>query len=337
MSDLVDQLPFDSERTRTERRATSFAEQPELPLNLPPLKRKPWRRWRSWEAVKVMNAAGLEPLEFFRGASRPWKCRCETCGHVFTPCLDNVYHNKTGCPKCAHMARRYCEADAIKTMRAAGFEPLESYPNSYTPWKCHCLKCDSIVWPQFQLVKRGGGCRNCAYTAQLKDSAEAVATMNAAGLFPLEPYLGCGKPWACLCRNCNSIVRPTLGAIQQGGGCRECASNGYKNHKPGTVYLLRSESLRAYKVGITNDPDRRLAKHEKHGWQVCGFLTFDDGSKARDIEQWVLRSWRSAGWAEAVAADLMPQGGWTETVAIVNCGDDLDLNALYAGWLEVAS
>ena len=335
MSDLVNQLPFDSKRTKTERWATSFAEQPELPLNLPPLKRKPSRRWRSWEAVKVMNAAGLEPLEPYPGkCTKQWRCRCTKCKSTVSPRLTNVWRGG-GCDKCRKRALSLSQDEAVKHMLAAGLEPLEPYPGNCTKqWRCRCTKCKSTVSPTLNNVQRGSGCNKCR---QISD-AQAVDDVLAAGFEPLEPYPGKTiKDWRCRCTRCGNNISVKLSIIRRGSGCKECAETGYKNHKPGTVYLLRSESLRAYKVGITNNPDQRLSNHEKHGWRVCGVLTFDDGAKARDIEQWVLGSWRSAGWAEAVAADLMPQGGWTETVAIVDCGDDLNLEALYAEWQEVAA
>ncbi|MGW1747284.1 hypothetical protein ACWCRD_17085 [Streptomyces sp. NPDC002092] len=37
------------------------------------------------EAVTLMRAAGLEPLEPCPGTDTPWRCRCTTCGTIANP------------------------------------------------------------------------------------------------------------------------------------------------------------------------------------------------------------------------------------------------------------
>lgn len=37
------------------------------------------------QAEEIMRAAGLEPLEPYRGSSAPWRCRHTACGREVTP------------------------------------------------------------------------------------------------------------------------------------------------------------------------------------------------------------------------------------------------------------
>ena len=51
-------------------------------------------------AAADMRAAGLEPLEDYPGASKPWRLRCLKCGKEVTPLFSNV-RNGSGCKYCA--------------------------------------------------------------------------------------------------------------------------------------------------------------------------------------------------------------------------------------------
>ena len=54
---------------------------------------------------------------------------------------------------------------ATELMIKAGVFPLEDYPGSAKHWKCKCLKCGQIVWPQHSSIKQNpgsGGCNPCA-------------------------------------------------------------------------------------------------------------------------------------------------------------------------------
>ena len=116
----------------------------------------------------VMRAAGLEPLDPYPGAHRPWRCRCVTCGDVVKPRLANVYHKGTGCDSCGRRAgvaaRCVPEVEAVAVMLAAGLEPLEPYVNNHTPWRCRCMRCGTEVSPEYNNIKSGWGAAGIAGT-----------------------------------------------------------------------------------------------------------------------------------------------------------------------------
>jgi DNA-directed RNA polymerase subunit M/transcription elongation factor TFIIS len=125
------------------------------------------------------------------------------------------------------------EAEAI--MLKAGLKPLEPYINNTTKWKTECLKCGHIIYPMFQSVKAGHGCRNCAYKNQIvrkkKGGAKPVkheiaeVIMLKADLQPLEPYVKNNHKWKCKCLKCGAIVHPRYKDILTGtGGCRSCGN-----------------------------------------------------------------------------------------------------------------
>ena len=129
-------------------------------------------------------------------------------------------------------------------MLKAGFQPLEPYINGTTKWKTKCLKCSQIIYPMFQSVKAGHGCRNCAYKNQIvsKNNEKLVGSKNKvgskplkhevaeaimvkAGLQPLETYVKNSHKWKCKCLKCGAIVHPRYQDIHRGGGgCRNCGN-----------------------------------------------------------------------------------------------------------------
>ena len=52
------------------------------------------------DAIKVMLKAKLKPLEPYKNARTPWKCRCLKCKNIVTPTYDNV-QGESGCQYCS--------------------------------------------------------------------------------------------------------------------------------------------------------------------------------------------------------------------------------------------
>lgn len=63
---------------------------------------KPTAKFSSDEAVRLMVAAGVTPLEPYTNAQTPWRCRCQICGTVGEPRLGNVRSGQRGCRVCGN-------------------------------------------------------------------------------------------------------------------------------------------------------------------------------------------------------------------------------------------
>jgi hypothetical protein len=111
-------------------------------------------------ARQVMKKAGLTPLTPYVGANKPWKSKCAKCRQIVSPHYSSILGG-TGCGVCA--GKVVVPEMAIKLMKKAKLEPLVSYPGSKINWKCKCMKCGEIVYPNFGDIKQGdGGCKFCA-------------------------------------------------------------------------------------------------------------------------------------------------------------------------------
>ncbi len=184
------------------------------------------RRIDPSDAQALMLRAGLQPLQPYPGAARPWRCKCLQCDAIVRPLYNNIQQGFGGCRACgtarAASRLRGSAANAIQAMRAAGLEPLEPYVSNVRRWRCRCLSCKREVTPTYATVQKGGSCKYCGRRAV--DPNDAHQAMLAVGLEPMEPYPGAVKSWCCRCKTCGREVRPSYTSIQSGrGGCAFCA------------------------------------------------------------------------------------------------------------------
>lgn len=267
------------------------------------------------EAVIRMKKFGVSPLVPYKSAVTPWKSRCMTCGKIVSPKLNSVQSGQGACKYCSKV---YVDPkEAIKLMIQKGIEPKEPYTNSITPWKCKCLKCGRIVYPQYSSVRQGrGGCRFCAPT--YVSPVEAARIMRKAGYVPLEPYVNSKTHWKSTHKKCGRTVSPAFANIASGtGGCKWCGVSGLDYSAPSYLYIVSHQEFGSLKVGISNDEARanRITAHKRNGWKLHKTYKFKTGADASDCETAILRHLRiKLQLGVHLSGNLMPQGGHTETV-----------------------
>lgn len=295
-------------------------------------------------AVEVMREAGLEPLEPYVNARRPWRCQCLRCGREVAPWFMSVRAG-SGCGYCGHRSPKHMghthpagnrldPKEAAERMRTAGIDPDGPYPGRNSlPWPGRCIRCGSIVRASLTTAtgrRSKGGCHACADRArgdaQRVPPEEAIKTMREAGAEPLEPYVDGGTPWRCRCLRCGVEVTPKLWVIRQGvGPCSACSTYGFDRVAPAMIYVVSHPVLHAHKVGIAGVESTRLKQHRAMGWKVYKTAEFASGAMAHNVEQAVLRWMREEnGWHPA----LSDGSGWTETV-------DADQVTASAMWRQV--
>jgi hypothetical protein len=53
------------------------------------------------DALKLMKASGLKPLEPYKSSTSPWRCVCKKCGREVTPTYSSIREGQGGCRFCA--------------------------------------------------------------------------------------------------------------------------------------------------------------------------------------------------------------------------------------------
>jgi len=245
-------------------------------------------------AIEEMRAAGLEPLEPFKGVRTSWKCRCTSCGKTVSPQLGSIRAGRGGCKYCAgNVLLTNIQATAI--MLKNNLQPLDEYVNALTAWRAKCLKCGHIVTPKLGAISGGQG--PCIYCAGKKvDPKKAVEIMLAADLKPLEPFETVRRPWKSLCLVCENIVTPRLASvIKNGRACSFCSETGFNTSEQGYIYFLIHPQWAMFQIGITNNPDSRLKQHNRLGWETKELRGPIDGLVTQKWERSILEMLKASG------------------------------------------
>ena len=277
-----------------------------------------------------MRKKGYEPIEPYKTARSPWKCRCLVCGRISKPSYWNTRNSNSKQKGCAICVGVKIDPNEVKEkMLRAGLKTFGHYPGKDKPWKCRCLSCGTWVYPYWNNIRNGaGGCGKCRYIKSGRSNRlpekDAIARMLKAQLQPLEPYINKEIPWKCKCLQCENVTYPTLGNITKGqGGCGFCRETGLSYTDPAYLYLLVHEEFHSIKVGVSNFDSRpnRIKAHQTHGWKVIKVYEFKTGKTAELVESKVLRWLRlNKKLPPSVKPKQMPQGGFSETASLSGVG-----------------
>lgn len=132
------------------------------------------------------------------------------------------------------------EADAV--MLKAGFQTLEPYVNSISPWRSIHLVCGEIAQPSLSKIKSGR--KGCAFCQNRIDPETALNIMLAANIRPKIKYPGAQAPWISECLVCSNEITPTLNGIKFGKGCKYCKKR-YVDPDSAVKYMI-SRNLQPY-------------------------------------------------------------------------------------------
>lgn len=104
-------------------------------------------------------------------------------------------------------------------------------------------------------------------------------------------------------------------------GCRSCAVGGFDANRPGYIYLLIHDDG-YHKIGISNDPDRRIIEHMRNNYQLVDRLGPAAGHTVARAERDALSARNKAGHRPVPHA---PIDGRTETFPA-----ELDITDIWA-------
>lgn len=255
----------------------------------------------------------VSPQEISKSSNRiaHWLC---TEGHSYEATISNRIGGKS-CPYCAgkRVLSGFNDLATTHPFIAQDWDHAKNHP--LTPEsvsKGTYLKSGSIikVWwlcpKQHSYEKsighrvQGQGCPICS-GRQVSMGVNDIATTHPslaaewdteknANHTPTNTSAGSGAKVFWICPQGHSY-RSVIGARTNGGtGCPKCANYGYDSTQEGLLYFIKSESLSARKIGITNPhrPYDRLAAYGPEWTTVCTY-THSDGQVIRDLETQIFR------------------------------------------------
>jgi len=132
-------------------------------------------------------------------------------------------------------------------------------------------------------------------------------------LHPRDVAAGSGKSVWWLCPNGHDYSMPLERRTgKQASGCDRCTTTGFKKSVDGYLYLLHHDDWGLQKIGITNEPETRIATHERLGFVAVDIEGPMPGDLALNWETSILKELKKAG-IDIPSKVLKHQfSGWSE-------------------------
>ena len=300
--------------------------------------------------------APLTPQEVSAGSDRKFYWLCPS-GHSYQAVARS--RNTGSCPYCSGKAVLAGFNDLATTNPSLALEwdiernapqtpqSVASGSNKKAFWLCP--SGHSYIATINDRSGKSSGCPYCSGRAVLAGFNDLATTNPSlalewdiernAPLTPQEVSPGSHKKIFWLCPEKHSY-RATLADRSTGTGCPKCAKYGYDATQEGLFYFIRSETLRARKVGITNT-NRTANRVERYGsdWSVVMTFTHSDGLLIRDLETSILRWLRKdLGLPKYLGKQEMGvSGGHTETFSMEGPNDEEVLQKIEETLTELQS
>ena len=266
------------------------------------------------------QADGWDPTKYQAGSHAIVNWTCEI-GHDY---LARIYNktklNPTGCPYCSgkkvlkgfnDLATTHPEiaaqADGWDTTR------FSSGSNKEKNWCCP----SGHQWvAMINTRTKGVGCPVCTNKKVLIGYNDLV-TVNpklAAQAFEWDPTTVTQssrkrRKWQCqLGHTWISIISDRT----RGNGCPTCSISGFDPNRDAWLYLVTHDEWEMLQIGITTQPNIRLASHGRIGWRLIELRGPLEGHHIQELENSLLKSLKQRGatFANHLGGEIFD--GWTE-------------------------
>ena len=265
------------------------------------------------------QADGWEPTTTTAGSEDKKRWRC-SMGHVWNATPANRQKG-AGCLICCNQQVLVGFNDLSTLFPSIAKSAYNWDPQTATPksgkkaqWKCEL----GHIWTAVIASRTNGhGCPLCSGHSVITGIND-LATINpelaaqADGWDPTLVMPGTPKKMTWICSEGHKWSA-AVSSRSRGNGCPLCATHGFKPAEPGWLYLVFSDSLEMFQIGITNVPERRLAEHHKNSFdRVLDLRGPMDGIIAQHLEREFLAALSKRNAIFANKAGLEKFDGYTE-------------------------
>jgi len=245
------------------------------------------------------QADGWDPTSVTAHSRKSLKWRCDL-GHSWT---SDVSHrvDGSGCPSCTNRRLEKGFNDLATThpelaAEADGWDPSCVLFGSAKVMKWICSLGHSWEVSVSERTKKNSGCPYC-YGRYTWPGFNDLATTHpelaaeADGWDPTKVSFGSSKKLNWKCIEGHSWTA-TVGSRTRldASNCPSCAKSGFSPERPAWLYFLRHDAWNMQQIGITNEPEVRLAKHKRSGWEVIEVRGPMPGEVTRKWERSILEA-----------------------------------------------
>jgi len=264
------------------------------------------------------QADGWDPRTVSPNARAMHKWKCEL-GHKWKSA---VYSRASGigCPYCSNKKVLAGYNDLATThpelaAEAVGWDPTKISFGIGKKLKWICKFNHS--WEASPNSRTKSGCPVCAGRVVVPgfndlESVNPLLASEADGWDPKTCTSSSSKIVGWMCKEGHKW-KAAIYSRTAGNDCPSCAKFGFKPKEDAWLYLLESEALELLQLGITNNPEERLAKHKRSGFGIVRDLRGPiDGYLARDLERSCIQTLEKRGAILGHKAGVKKFDGYSE-------------------------
>lgn len=263
----------------------------------------------------AQEADGWDPTKFSKGSrgKKDWICSQK---HKWTTGIGdragNTKRHQTVCPDCSGKRLLKGFNDLQTRFPEIAKEAYKWNPEEITfgsqesrEWICPLMHIyPAVVGARTRIRSESGKSSGCPYCSgnkllvgfnDLKTKRPELAS-EAYGWDPSKITFGSGLEKWWICNNKHKWKVQVSTRSQPGGSnCPTCAPTGFRPGEDGFIYLLSHLDWMMFQIGITNTPDKRIAKHKQIGWELLELRGPMDGNLAQQWETAMLRMLKAKG------------------------------------------
>ena len=249
------------------------------------------------------EADGWDPSEVMAGDNRKKTWNCEY-GHQWRSQPNGRTGRGDGCPYCAGKLPITGETDLQTThpeiaAQATGWDPRNVTRGSGRKLEWKCSKGHSWKATPAHRTKEKSNCPYCTGQKVLVGFNDLAflrpdIAKEAYECDPTSVTLGTNRKLKWKCKE-GHIWQTSVSTRIRGSGCPTCAESGFDPNADGYLYFLRHPNWEMIQIGITNNPDKRIARHKKIGWEVLELRGPMDGHLTQQWETAILRMLKAKG------------------------------------------
>jgi hypothetical protein len=264
------------------------------------------------------QADGWDPTSLTHGSNKKmsWKCQL---GHTWRTTVANRLKGKN-CPYCSNQKVLAGYNDLASTnpdlaAQADGWDPstITQGSNKKMSWKCQL----GHTWrTTLRSRTAGNNCPVCSGRTAwpgFNDLAtlQPVLAAQADGWDPSKYTENSGIKVAWICE-VGHRWKAIIASRSVGGGCPSCAKFGFDPNKDAYLYLLEHFDLEMFQIGITNNLEERVSKHQRSGWTTMEVRGPMEGNLTRQLETASLHTLLKRGAVLGKKGSLEKFDGFTE-------------------------
>ncbi len=268
--------------------------------------------------VLAAQADGWDPTVVTSGSGKKvnWKCNQD---HVWQAAIYSRASG-VGCPFCSGKAvligfNDFASNNPKLATQADGWDPttVTAGSSKNLSWKCKL----GHQWKATVFSRsKGTGCPYCSGNAVITGIND-LATINpvlaaqADGWDPTTVTAGTNQKVGWKCEHGHQW-QATISSRTLGTGCPSCATSGFDPNQLGFLYLIDHFDLHMFQIGITNNPEDRLNRHARRGWEVIELRGPMDGHLTQQLETSCLHAIEKRGAVFGHKAGINKFDGYSE-------------------------